>query len=134
MKKAAKLKLDELSDIDKKMLLERHLISHELAASDSKAGVVIDDREQISIMINEEDHLRIQYIAGGLNLFEAWDVMNNIDNELNEYIEFSCSNKWGYLTACPTNTGTGMRSSCQMHLPGRIPWNKSRCYPWYLWV
>jgi protein arginine kinase len=69
-------------------------------------------------MVNEEDHLRIQYISGGLNLFEAWDVINNVDSDLNKLLDFAYSDRWGYLTACPTNTGTGMRASCQMHLPG----------------
>ena len=117
-KNAIKLKLDECSDIDRRLLLERHHISHEHAVSSSNGGVIIDSREQISIMINEEDHLRIQYISGGLGLFESWDIINSLDDELSRYLSFAYSEKWGYLTSCPTNTGTGMRASCQMHLPG----------------
>lgn len=110
--------LNDLSDIDRRLLLERHIISYEHAVSSSNGGIVIDDREQLSIMVNEEDHLRIQYISGGLKLFEAWDVINSVDNDLSKYLNFAYSDKWGYLTACPTNTGTGMRASCQIHLPG----------------
>jgi protein arginine kinase len=117
-KNARKIVLDEIEDIDRRLLLERHIISHEHAVSSVNGGVIIDDREQVSIMVNEEDHLRIQYITGGLNLFEAWDVINSVDNDLSKYLDFVYSDKWGYLTACPTNTGTGMRASCQMHLPG----------------
>jgi len=117
LKKAAKIRLDECSDIDRRMLLERHLISHEQAIAAVNGGVIIDDREQISIMVNEEDHLRIQYITAGQNLMEAWDVINRLDDEISRNAEYAYSDKWGYLTACPTNTGTGMRASCQMHLP-----------------
>ncbi len=117
-KKAKKLELNGLSDIDRRVLLERHVISYEHAVSSSCGGIIIDDREQLSIMINEEDHLRIQYISGGESLVEAWDVINKVDDELCGYLDIAYSDKWGYLTACPTNTGTGMRASCQMHLPG----------------
>lgn len=117
LKKAKKIKLDDCTDIDRRMLLERHLISHEQAVSSVNGGVIVDDREQISIMVNEEDHLRIQYISAGQNLFEAWDVINRLDDEISKKLEYSYSDKWGYLTACPTNTGTGMRASCQLHLP-----------------
>ncbi|MFH1416259.1 MAG: ATP--guanido phosphotransferase [Elusimicrobiota bacterium] len=118
LKNADIMILDELSEIDRRMLLERHIISCEHAFSSSNAGVIIDNGEKLSIMVNEEDVLRIQYISGGLNLFEAWDVINSVDNELSEYLDFAYSDRWGYLTACPTNTGTGMRASCQMHLAG----------------
>lgn len=118
LKNATKITLNNCSDIDRRLLLERHMISHEHSVSSSWGGVIIDKREQISIMVNEEDHLRIQYISGGLNLFDAWDVINMVDNDLSNYLDFAYSDRWGYLTACPTNTGTGMRASCQMHLPG----------------
>lgn len=118
LKNAKKLALNDLSRIDRMLLLERHIISYEHAVSSSDGGIVIDDKEQLSIMVNEEDHLRIQCISGGLNLFEAWEIINSVDNELSKYLNFAYSEKWGYLTSCPTNTGTGMRASCQMHLSG----------------
>ena len=117
-KNSTKISLDDCSDIDRRLLLERHLISHEMAVSENFGALIIDDREQMSIMVNEEDHLRIQYISGGLNLFDSWEIINNADDELSSILDFAYSEKFGYLTACPTNTGTGMRASCQMHLPG----------------
>ncbi|MGM0442089.1 MAG: ATP--guanido phosphotransferase [Elusimicrobiota bacterium] len=117
-KNSRKIRLAECSDIDRKLLVERHIISHEHAGTSKYGGVVIDEREQLSIMVNEEDHLRIQYIEGGLNFFQAWDIMNKIDDDLSNYLDIAYSDKWGYLTSCPTNTGTGMRASCQLHLPG----------------
>ncbi len=116
-KNSTKIKLSECSEIDLSLLMERHLISHEHAVSSHSGGVIIDGREQMSIMINEEDHLRIQYISAGLNLFDSWEVINTADDELGKSLDFAYSEKFGYLTACPTNTGTGMRASCQMHLP-----------------
>lgn len=115
--KARIIYLNDISDIDRRLLLERHIISYEHAMSSLRGGIVLDDREQLSVMVNEEDHIRIQYFSGGLNLFESWDVINSVDNDLSNYLDYSFSEKWGYLTACPTNTGTGMRASCQMHLP-----------------
>ncbi len=116
-KNATKIILSDCSELDLRLLMERHLISHEHAFSSHSGGVIIDDREQMSIMVNEEDHLRIQYISAGLNLFDSWEVINRADDELGKNIDFAYSEKFGYLTACPTNTGTGMRASCQMHLP-----------------
>ena len=112
-----KIILKDCSEIDLRLLLERHLISHGHAVS-AYGGVIIDEREQMSIMVNEEDHLRIQFISSGLNLFDSWEVISRADDELSQKLEFAYSDKFGYLTACPTNTGTGMRASCQLHLPG----------------
>jgi len=117
LKNAEILKLEECSELDKKFLIERHLISYQHSGDDHVAGLIFDEKEQISIMVNEEDHLRIQFISGGLNLFEAWDIINRLDDELNRILEFEYSERWGYLTSCPTNTGTGMRASSQIHLP-----------------
>ncbi|MFW6133941.1 MAG: protein arginine kinase [Elusimicrobiota bacterium] len=126
LKNATKIKLDECSDVDRRLLLERKLISHEHAISSQYGGVIIDDSERISIMVNEEDHLRIQYIMGGLNLFDMWEVISKIDDEISDNMDYAYSDRYGFLTACPTNTGTGMRASCQMHLPGLGMTNKIR--------
>lgn len=120
MKGGLFLELGVLNSIDKQFLIERHLISKELALQTKHKAVVIGDREIVSIMINEEDHLRIQVIQSGFNLSEAWRVVSKIDSELNKKLEFAFSSDWGYLTACPTNTGTGIRASVMMHLPSLV--------------
>lgn len=116
------LKIGELSELDRQFLVERHLISREQAAGGAKAAadekaVVVSDREIISIMVNEEDHLRLQVLQSGFNLQEAWSVLSQIDAELEPVLSYAFLPEWGYLTACPTNVGTGMRASCMLHLP-----------------
>ncbi len=100
-----------------KALVERRLISPVFAESSSAGIAVIDESEQLSIMVNEEDHLRLQSIQPGLSLQEAWRQISRLDDELSEQVEYAFSDKFGYLTACPTNTGTGMRASILIHLP-----------------
>lgn len=92
-----KIKLADCSKIDRRLLVKRHLISREQAGTSKYGGVVIDEQEQLSVMINEEDHLRIQFIEGGLNFFRIWDIINKIDDNLGESLEMAYSNKWGYL-------------------------------------
>ncbi len=118
LKKAENIRLEECDDIDRQLLLERNLVSRGLAFSSRPGGILLGDRELMSIMINEEDHLRAQYISAGLNLFDSWDVINRLDDDLGGLLDYAYSGKWGYLTSCPTNTGTGMRASCLLHLPG----------------
>lgn len=102
--------------LEKQVLVEKHLISPDL--SKSRIGsVLLQQKEQISIMINEEDHIRIQCILPGFQLNDVWDVANKIDDLMEESVRFSFDKKWGYLTACPTNIGTGMRASVMLHLP-----------------
>lgn len=120
LKGALFLKLDDLSDIDKKFLLERHLISREHAEGKDHKAVVVSDREIVSIMVNEEDHLRIQVLQSGFNLTEAWRLISEIDKDLGAKLNFAFSTNWGYLTACPTNAGTGMRASVMLHLPSLV--------------
>jgi protein arginine kinase len=121
LSKAVLLKLGALSELDRRFLFERHLISAELASLSKKVeAVVIEEEEMISIMINEEDHLRLQVLQAGLQLVDAWRVINTVDNELEEALDYAFSPLWGYLTACPTNTGTGMRASVMLHLPALI--------------
>jgi len=120
MKGALYLKLDDLSDIDKEFLLERHLISREHAEGEDHKAVAISEKEIVSIMINEEDHLRLQVLQSGFNLTEAWRLISKIEQDLEEKLEFAFSPSYGYLTACPTNTGTGMRASVMLHLPSLV--------------
>ena len=97
--------------------LEKHLVSHKLLLNSSKAAFILDEKETISIMINEEDHLRVQCITAGLNLTEAFDTATKLDDLLEENLEFAFNEKFGYITTCPTNIGTGMRASAMIHLP-----------------
>lgn len=117
LKNASVLKLNNYDKIDRRLLMERHLISYELARkSDGAPGVIFTHDEKISIVVNEEDHLRIQIITPGLSLIPSWRIISKIDTELDEQIEFAFNKKFGFLTACPTNVGTGLRVSCLMHL------------------
>ena len=110
--------LNNLSSIERQFLLERHLISVEHAQKENKPRFVIANGDEVvSIMINEEDHLRIQVIYSGLELKRAWELISRIDSQLGEYLNYAFSEEFGYLTSCPTNTGTGMRASILVHLP-----------------
>ena len=105
--------------IDRQLLVERHLISRDLARhkADIPRAVAIGADETFAIMVNEEDHLRIQVLRSGMQLSEAYDQINRIDDILEEKLDFAFSKRFGYLTACPTNVGTGLRVSVMMHLP-----------------
>ncbi|HEY5561641.1 MAG TPA: protein arginine kinase [Clostridiaceae bacterium] len=100
-----------------RVFLEKHLISSKLLINGKKAAFILDNDETTSIMINEEDHLRLQCITSGLNLTEAYNEADRYDNLLEETIDFAFDEKLGYLTACPTNLGTGLRASVMIHLP-----------------
>ncbi len=110
----------DLSKIRKQVLVERHLVSREHAARSSGCAVVVDRKQSISIMINEEDHFRIQGIRPGLNLTSAFEVVDRVDTELESLLPYAFDPKLGYLTACPTNLGTGMRASVMLHLPALV--------------
>lgn len=97
--------------------LERHLISKKLIENRSKSAFLLNENETISIMLNEEDHIRLQGISNGFNLMNAYEELNKIDDILEENINYAFDEKLGYLTACPTNLGTGMRASVMVHLP-----------------
>jgi len=120
LKKSLFIKLGDLDNIDKLFLVERHLMSREHALRPNNKAVVITEEEMVSIMINEEDHLRIQVMQSGFDLFGAWGIIESIDNELSKKLRFAYLPDWGYLTACPTNTGTGMRGSVMLHLPALV--------------
>lgn len=109
--------MSELDDLHRQALVERHLISKELARAEIEAGVLVADRERISIMVNEEDHLRLQVLRGGFALDEAWAETERIDRALERVVPYAYSAELGYLTACPTNIGTGLRLSVMLHLP-----------------
>lgn len=120
MKRSANAAVSELTDLEKQMLVERHLISRELSGSAPGSGVVINKDQTVSVMINEEDHLRIQVLRAGFQLKKAWSVINALDSELEGRLDYAFSSQLGYLTACPTNLGTGLRASAMMHLPALV--------------
>lgn len=111
---------DNLSQLEKQVLVERHLISREHAVKGAGSGVVMNATQTLSFMINEEDHLRMQSIRAGLQLYEAYDMLDKADTELEKTLNYSFHKKLGYLTACPSNLGTGMRASAMVHLPGLV--------------
>lgn len=114
------LDVNELGGLDRQFLVERQLISREHAESEGARGVAIDPGERVSLMINEEDHLRIQVMHSGFDLENAWNRIDEIDDRIEEKITFAFSGTLGYLTACPTNVGTGMRVSVMLHLPALV--------------
>ncbi len=109
--------VEDLSETERTLLVERHLISPELAAGKGRRGVVFSKDEHVSIMTIEEDHLRIQAIRRGLQPEETWKHTNQIDSALERRLPYAVHSRWGYLTACPTNVGTAMRVSIMAHLP-----------------
>jgi protein arginine kinase len=112
------LSVAALLPLDRQFLVERQLISRELATVlEGPRGVAFDERESVSIMVNEEDHVRLQVMRSGLALDEAWEVINAVDDALEARLNYSFHTQFGYLTACPTNVGTGMRASVMLHLP-----------------
>lgn len=112
--------IESLDKNERQYLVERHLISKELCEGEIGAGVTIDDTRSMSIMINEEDHLRIQVMSPGLSFDSIWNRSDAIDNALEKQLNYSFRENLGYLTACPTNLGTGMRASVMLHLPGLV--------------
>ena len=112
--------LSKLEKVDRQFLVERHLISREHAEGQAARAVAIDCREKFSLMVNEEDHLRIQVMQSGLDLNSVWEQVNRIDDLIEEKVAYAFHEKLGYLTACPTNVGTGMRVSVMLHLPALV--------------
>ncbi|HEX5398428.1 MAG TPA: protein arginine kinase [Verrucomicrobiae bacterium] len=120
MKGAFSEAMDNLGALDKQILVERHLISREHAAKSSGSGLVVNREESFCVMINEEDHLRMQALRPGLQLKQAWGAIDHFDSELEKKLDYAFDNDLGYLTACPTNLGTGIRVSAMLHLPGLV--------------
>ena len=109
--------LEQAPDIDRELLVERHLISRPHAAAEGARGVAVGENETLAIMVNEEDHLRMQVLRSGLQLDEAWEQITAADDKLESRLDFAFHPSFGYLTACPTNVGTGIRVSVMLHLP-----------------
>jgi len=112
--------ITNISNIDKEALVEKHLISPNLLSGKVQSGVFLGDSEKISVMVNEEDHFRIQSMDAGFKIKECLTNLNKIEDYLEDKLEFAFSPRYGYLTSCPTNLGTGVRVSVMMHLPALV--------------
>ncbi len=111
------IELKHLDAIDREFLVERHLISRDLAERNGTRKVIVDEKQVVSIMLNEEDHIRLQIINPGLQPRQSWETINAVDDDLGREIDYAFCPDWGYLTACPTNVGTGLRVSVMLHIP-----------------
>src|SRR5687767_10298047 len=109
--------LEQAPEVDRQLLVERHLISKPHASAEGARGVAVGESETVSIMVNEEDHLRLQVLRSGLQLHEAWEQITRVDDSLEAKLDFAFHPRFGYLSACPTNVGTGIRVSVMLHLP-----------------
>ncbi|MDW5299389.1 MAG: protein arginine kinase [Sedimentibacter sp.] len=109
--------MKDLSDIEKSVLIENHLISPALAEKKEAAALLLSTDQRVSIMLNEEDHIRIQTLENGMSLKECWNESNRIDDILEEHVDYAFDKELGFVTSCPTNIGTGMRASVMLHLP-----------------
>lgn len=118
------LEMEGLNRVDKEILIERHLISRDLAEKGRGSGLVFKADETVVIMVNEEDHIRMQAMSPGLSLRGLWRTIDGIDTDLEQKVRYAFSTRLGYLTACPTNVGTGMRASVMLHLPGLVLMNE----------
>jgi len=114
------ISLKETTPVDRQFLMERHLISRDLLNAEGDRGVAIAKEETVAIMVNEEDHLRLQVLRSGLQLRETWKEIDRIDDELSARLPIAFHPQFGHLTACPTNAGTGMRISVLLHLPALV--------------
>ncbi|WP_071458915.1 protein arginine kinase [Bacillus massilinigeriensis] len=112
------LKMNEVQPLQKRVLVEKHLISPHLAEQSRQGACLLSENEEFSIMVNEEDHIRIQCLFPGFQLSEALEAANDIDDWMETSFDYAFDEKYGYLTSCPTNAGTGLRASVMMHLPG----------------
>lgn len=112
--------MENLSALDKQILVERHLISREHAAQGVGSAVVLSRDQAFSVMINEEDHLRMQCVLPGLQIDQAWEAIDELDTAIESRVDYAFSPRFGYLTACPTNVGTGIRVSAMLHLPALV--------------
>ena len=114
------LEVDQIPPVERLFLVERHLISMDHASGKEPRAVAYEKRESLSIMINEEDHLRLQALRSGLAFEEAWQEINALDSRLEGRLHYAFSGQYGYLTSCPTNAGTGLRASVMLHLPALV--------------
>lgn len=116
--------IKELNDLQKKVLVEKHLISLNLANESREGALLLNESESVSIMINEEDHIRIQCLNAGLQVQEAWSSASKYDDIFENSLNYAFDEKYGYLTSCPTNVGTGIRASVMVHLPALVLTNQ----------
>jgi protein arginine kinase len=114
------IELNQLEELERSVLVERHLISRDLASSKRRRGVAVDAKESVAVMINEEDHLRMQVFAPGFDPDDVWSRAERLDDALIRLLPVAWSEEFGFLTSCPTNTGTGLRLSVMLHLPGLV--------------
>ena len=114
------VEVDDLSELERQILVEKHLISRELSDVEEASGIILTKDRNCCIMINEEDHLRIQVLQPGLEFNKVWKRVDKLDSSIETEIPYAYDGELGFLTACPTNLGTGMRASAMMHLPGLV--------------
>jgi protein arginine kinase len=112
--------MSDYTEVERQILLERRLISNEFVKKEQHTSLFVKQDESCAVMINEEDHLRIQALCPGLQLMKVWEQINQLDSELEESLPYAYDSQLGYLTSCPTNVGTGMRASVMLHLPGLV--------------
>ncbi|MBN1863660.1 MAG: protein arginine kinase [Victivallales bacterium] len=125
IKKQMSIDMGEIGPVDAQVLLERRLISQEFCARRQNSSLVMSDLENIAVMINEEDHIRLQVIRPGLQIPEVWEEINSLETALSNELPFEFDQTLGFLTSCPTNVGTGMRASVMLHLPGLVLSNQT---------
>lgn len=113
-------RMADIDDLNRRLLVEKHLISPGLLENPEQSGFLLSKDKKVSIMINEEDHIRIQVLNPGLSLEEGWGQCSKIDNILEENLKYAFDEKFGYMTSCPTNVGTGLRASVMVHLPALV--------------
>lgn len=111
------MSMKEVPAIERQILVEKRLASQDLVQNSDASALILDSNERIAIMINEEDHIRMQCVLPGFQLDKAWDMLNRIDDVIEEKVEYAFHEQLGYLTSCPTNVGTGLRASAMLHLP-----------------
>lgn len=114
------MELDRLSSLERQVLIEKHLVSLEHVQEPKQRALVLRDDEAVSIMINEEDHIRLQVLLPGLNLDQAWQLADRLDDSLEQHLDYAFDDDLGFLTACPTNLGSGLRASVMLHLPALV--------------
>ncbi|NMB27165.1 MAG: protein arginine kinase [Tissierellia bacterium] len=114
------IRISNLEPLDRRIFIEEHLISPGLIQRPDQSSFLLREDENITIMINEEDHLRIQVLLSGLNFEEGWNLCNEIDDFLEDTLNFAFHEEFGYLTSCPTNVGTGLRASAMVHVPSLV--------------
>jgi protein arginine kinase len=125
LKNGRLLVMSELSPSARRLLLERHLVSRELVGEDADgppphSALLLAPGESLGVMVNEEDHLRLQSLVSGLRLRDAWRKVDRLDEELGHKLRYAFHGEFGHLTSCPTNVGTGLRASVLVHLPGLV--------------